>query len=212
MLQNIATKMGARHISHDSYFRLADGQPNDGYILADGLHLNTRGSNRLVLNLGLTTTNSNVMYRNKSKIYIQNDKEKEAGCVDDTSHSFWQQAKMKATRHTKRQSATQPQPKRDHNGQPTASQNNYRRDDRQIREYSDERGHSMEEWPALPHQSVDYAHPRCKKCGEHTHNTRDCWGYGNTGHKQKACHNYNQRKDTGQESYTEKTTKNVLCS
>ena len=102
MLQNIATKMGTRYISHDSSFHLADGQPNDGYILADGLHLNTRGSNWLVLNLGLTTTNSDVTYRNKSKIDIQNDKEKEAACLDDTSHSFWQHAKTKATRHTQR--------------------------------------------------------------------------------------------------------------
>ena len=66
LLQDLATKVGARYISHDLSFRLADGQPNDGYLLADGLHLSNRGCNRLVLNLGLTTTKSDVTKRKKT--------------------------------------------------------------------------------------------------------------------------------------------------
>ena len=53
--------------THDPSFRLADGQPNDGYLLADGLHLSNRDSNRLVKNLGLITTNTNVTSRKKGK-------------------------------------------------------------------------------------------------------------------------------------------------
>ena len=60
ILNNIATKAGVQYITHDPSFRLADGQPNDGYLLADDLHLSNRGSNRLVKNLGLISTNTNV--------------------------------------------------------------------------------------------------------------------------------------------------------
>ena len=48
------TTLGAKFISNDTSFRLADGLPNDGYLSADGLHLNYRGPNRLATNLGLT--------------------------------------------------------------------------------------------------------------------------------------------------------------
>ena len=46
-------KSGVTFISNDKSFRLADGQPNDGYLCKDGLHLNYRGTSRLIDNLRL---------------------------------------------------------------------------------------------------------------------------------------------------------------
>ena len=60
ILQETSTTLGAKFISNDTSFRLADGLPNDGYLSADGLHLNYRGTNRLATNLGLTPAGQEV--------------------------------------------------------------------------------------------------------------------------------------------------------
>ena len=53
ILQDVSAKVGVTFISNDKSFRLADGQPNDGYLCKDGLHLNYRGTSRLIDNLRL---------------------------------------------------------------------------------------------------------------------------------------------------------------
>ena len=53
LLQDMTTKAGANFVSNDKSFRLADGQPNDGYLHNDGVHLNNRGTARMIRNLGL---------------------------------------------------------------------------------------------------------------------------------------------------------------
>ena len=53
ILQDVSAKVGVTFISNDKSFRLADGQPNDGYMCKDGLHLNSRGTSRLIDNLQL---------------------------------------------------------------------------------------------------------------------------------------------------------------
>ena len=60
-----------------------------------------RGCNRLMLNLGLTTTKSDVT---KRKNHRRDDKNNniQQDYDDDTSHSFWQHAKGKVTRHLRR--------------------------------------------------------------------------------------------------------------
>ena len=60
VLQETSNTLGAKFISNDTSFRLADGLPNDGYLSADGLHLNYRGTNRLATNLGLTAAGQEV--------------------------------------------------------------------------------------------------------------------------------------------------------
>ena len=69
------------------------------YLLADDLHLSNRGSNRLVKNLGLITTNTNVTSQKKGK-QQQRDKantpttnENRIGDQDnddELNHEFWQ--------------------------------------------------------------------------------------------------------------------------
>ena len=53
IIQDVSAKVGVTFISNDKSFRLADGQPNDGYLCKDGLHLNYRGTSRLIDNLRL---------------------------------------------------------------------------------------------------------------------------------------------------------------
>ena len=60
IIQETSITFGAKFISNDTSFRLADGLPNDGYLSADGLHLNYRGTNRLSTNLGLTSAGQEV--------------------------------------------------------------------------------------------------------------------------------------------------------
>ena len=60
ILQETSTTLGAKFVSNDTSFRLADGLPNDGYLSADVLHLNYRGTNRLATNLGLTPAGQEV--------------------------------------------------------------------------------------------------------------------------------------------------------
>ena len=54
ILEDVSAKVGVTFISNDKSFRLADGQPHDGYLCKDGLHLNYRGISRLIDNLRLT--------------------------------------------------------------------------------------------------------------------------------------------------------------
>ena len=44
---------GVTFINNDLNFKLADGTPNDGYIQADGVHLTSKGVNRLARNIQL---------------------------------------------------------------------------------------------------------------------------------------------------------------
>ena len=53
ILKDVSAKVGVTFISNDKSFRLADGQPNYGYLCKDGLHLNYRGTSRLIDNLRL---------------------------------------------------------------------------------------------------------------------------------------------------------------
>ena len=46
-------------INNDDYFRLKDGEINDGYILQDGTHLTKNGTNKLAKSLRLKTATSN---------------------------------------------------------------------------------------------------------------------------------------------------------
>ena len=60
MLQETSTTLGAKFISNDTSFRLADDLTNDGYLSADGLDLNYWCTNRFATNLGLTSAGQEV--------------------------------------------------------------------------------------------------------------------------------------------------------
>ena len=54
-LQEMAMESGCNFVSTKEVFTLANGNPNDGYILNDGIHLNARGSTKLVECLQIPT-------------------------------------------------------------------------------------------------------------------------------------------------------------
>ena len=56
-LSTISRDEGVTFVNNDPTFKLSDGTPNDGYLLSDGFHLNTRGTNRLVHNMQLSVSN-----------------------------------------------------------------------------------------------------------------------------------------------------------
>ena len=52
-LCNLAETNGVLFVNNDATFKLGDNTINDGYLLGDGMHLNHRGTTRLVNNLKL---------------------------------------------------------------------------------------------------------------------------------------------------------------
>ena len=54
-LQEMAMESGCNFVSTKEIFTLANGNPNEGYILNDGMHLNARGSTKLVECLQIPT-------------------------------------------------------------------------------------------------------------------------------------------------------------
>ena len=74
VLQETSTTLGAKFISNDTSFRLADGLPNDGYLSADGLHLNYRGTNRLAMNIGLKPAGQEVQIAKTRTTWNQGDR------------------------------------------------------------------------------------------------------------------------------------------
>ena len=90
VLQDMAIKAGANFVSNDKSFRLADSQPNDGYLHNDGIHLNRRRTLRIIGNLGLvmpsTSDNKECVQRNS----------------DDLSHDDWQTVRTKRNRSSLR--------------------------------------------------------------------------------------------------------------
>ena len=70
-LSTVARDEGVTFINNDTTFKLSDGTPNDGYLLSDGLHLNNRGTNRLVKNMKLKISdnapNGNVVKHGRQK-------------------------------------------------------------------------------------------------------------------------------------------------
>ena len=56
-------------IENDDYFRLKDGEINDGYIFQDGTHLTKNGTNKLAKSLRLRSANSDVTKTGKRRGY-----------------------------------------------------------------------------------------------------------------------------------------------
>ena len=53
-LQVLGNRLQVKVINHDSNFRFQDGSHDDSLLLSDGLHLATRGVNRLISNMELS--------------------------------------------------------------------------------------------------------------------------------------------------------------
>ena len=78
-------------INNDDYFRLKDGEINDGYILQDGTHLTKNGTNKLAKSLRLRTATSNFDLTKTGKRRGYND------VLKSVAPSSSRQAGMQAT-------------------------------------------------------------------------------------------------------------------
>ena len=160
--------MEVKFTSHDTSFRLADGQPNDGYLLADGLHLNQRGSNMLARNLGLASATTNVTTRKIVKSNLPQNKNID---VDgDTTHPFWQHARAKAARNAKRTDGGNTQNNGRERPTHTSRSQPQQRANAESCEYCAEPGHCTRDCGFRDFTT-------CRQCGQHGHNQKFCGRY-----------------------------------
>ena len=99
-LTTVAVNAGVTFIDNNATFRLHNGDPNDGYLSSDGLHLSKQGTNRIVKNL-------------KVPIKVQHQKDVTKS-VKPTNHSpkSW----VRSGQEPHRRTARQDQPRNDNSG------------------------------------------------------------------------------------------------
>ena len=56
-LKKTACETGCGFVATKDTFTLASGEPNDGYLMGDGIHLNERGATKLVEKLKIPLKN-----------------------------------------------------------------------------------------------------------------------------------------------------------
>ena len=173
-LCTVAQDTGATFINNDTTFRLSEGIPNDGYLMSDGLHLNHKGTNRLVKNAKL---------RIHSKVKDGNV------CIKDRGRSKPSQMKGddQPGPSKNKQQPVRGKTNQDNDGWKTVT-NNKSRGHRYLRGNNH---HSVSDWEDNRRDSQQ----RCWFCYEGNHNSRTCrfggpircHSYGVTGHKKKFC-------------------------
>ena len=215
ILQDVSAKVGVTFMSNDQSFRLADGQPNDGYLCKDGLHLNYRGTSRLIDNLRLTklpAEDSKPVDNNERQTHSSKRKRapvpshqrrhdtdnndsgnttnytiNDGGDGEDTGEFSqpWTRVKYKARKALTTQNARN---------------NSNNRSNKQKLRLSE---HDIHNTPGRDSRRRSYSDVTrstmtCEFCAEPGHSTRDC-GFGDyatcrqcfqQGHKQKFCHAY----------------------
>ena len=101
-LKGIASDLGVDFLNNDPIFHLQDGTLNDGYLLADGVHLTRPATNRLVANMQLPLRQGETCaysdHRRKNLTQDSPAHTSVSDCGDNYSHPFWQKAKQKAQR------------------------------------------------------------------------------------------------------------------
>ena len=101
-LKGIASDLGVDFLNNDPIFHLQDGTLNDGYLLADGVHLTRPTSNRLVANMQLSLRQGETCaYRDHRRKNLAQDSPAHTTVGDggdNYTHPFWQKAIQKAYR------------------------------------------------------------------------------------------------------------------
>ena len=101
-LKGIASDLEVDFLDNNPIFYLQDGTLNDGYLLADGVHLSRPATNRLVTNMqlalrqGVTSAHSDHRRRNADQDSPAHTHVTENG--DSYSHPFWRKSHQKAKR------------------------------------------------------------------------------------------------------------------
>ena len=109
-LKVLCDDLGATFVDNDPAFHLQDGSRNDGFLLADGVHLTRAATIKLTTNLQLKlrhgennafSDHRHHRHRDRSRQTATPDTEHaDATTPDDhLQHAFWQQARKKAQRN-----------------------------------------------------------------------------------------------------------------
>ena len=198
-----------RLINDDEYFKLRDGDINDGYILHDGTHLTKNGSNKLAKSLQLRTiptANSDVTKTSKKRGYSDALK-KAPPSVPRRAGTL---AHTQATRHVPLTGPTQNQAccNSPPGGAPVTARvrqqppRSWQTSQTRLRDFRHER-HSDEDYGGTRQHFTDNQSrsdfrtqelPRCFNCYETNHMSDSChktkvtcFKCGRRGHKEKHC-------------------------
>ena len=97
-------ELGVDFIDNDPSFHLQDDSRNDGFLLADGIHLTRASTNKLVSNLQLVLrhgeTSAHTDRRRRDQVATSQADPEQHQDDDDLRHPFWQQSRRKAARHS----------------------------------------------------------------------------------------------------------------
>ena len=186
VLQDMTTKAGANFVSNDKSFRLADGQPNDGYLHNDGVHLNNRGTARMIRNLGLVMRSA-----------CEDTEGRQLAAADETD---WQTVRPRTT-HAKPRRKPQPEHNTREEGhfeaafwehaKTKASRKTLVTKPNRER-FNNDGTHTRRQ------QEYEENNAPCYYCAEPSHKTRDCgfkqpvecWRCQDLGHKAKHCYQF----------------------
>ena len=98
-LKGIAGDLGVDYLDNDPIFHLQDGTLNDGYLLADGVHLTRPATNRLVAHMQLPLRQGeNSAYSDHRRRASKQDPPgptSDGDTDDGFSHPFWRKAHQK---------------------------------------------------------------------------------------------------------------------
>ena len=197
-LQDLAIKAGANFVSNDKSFRLADGQPNDGYLHNDGIHLYRRGTMRIIGNLSLVMPSTS-----ENKECVQPNS-------DDLSHDDLQTVRPKRNRsslrprpregyvpaYTRREGHVPTPPRRERNMPESPRPFNRNSEPHEPRAGSENRRRHLNTMTPQGRRSADSNNRPGRPCAyynEHNHREKNCrYGQpirchlcGQPGHKEK---------------------------
>jgi lysophospholipase L1-like esterase len=185
-LASLADETNAKIINNDSTFKLADGSPNDAYLLSDQLHLSCNGTKRLVKNMGLSVKEEWKDDPTKKKQYVRHQIKKREAEKSSTES---------LPRHRKRRVQPQPNVQNRSHAQPNSSihqQRNELQGPRSGPTTSAARHHPRECNRSVD-TTVQYSHRGCNIDKWRRQNSRDFEGNSTCRNQQRvspmsACH------------------------
>ena len=116
-LKGIASDLSVDFLDNDPMFHLQDGSLNDGYLLADGVHITRPATNRLVSNMQLSLRQGELFaysdHRRKTAAQDSPTQTSMGDTGENYDHPFWWKAQQKAVKGQPREQrpvATRPHP------------------------------------------------------------------------------------------------------
>ena len=187
-LEKMARETGCGFVATKDTFTLANGQPNDGYLMDDGIHLNERGATKLVEKLKIPLKNDASRKISKMAAY-KNPSQSTGKSYAQATNNNATENKQPQYQQGNRLSSTIPPPRQVRTPQIHPKE--------QARQDQAERRRSGNQSPNRPAPSIR-EDGFCGYCGESGHRYMDCRHGGPvkchkcqvTTHKAKFCSYY----------------------